>query len=51
MNDGGRSIARQRLAQTDGIGEFADFERTPLHRLGIAARQVVIRDGIKSGAA
>jgi hypothetical protein len=51
MNNSLRSIARQRLAQMDAVVELADLEHTPFHRLGIAASEIIISDGIESGAA
>ena len=42
MHDGRRTMARQDLAQARAIGKLADLERAPFHRLGIAAREIVV---------
>src|SRR6202044_2957335 len=50
-HDGGRATARQNLAQAAAVGERADLERAPLHRLRVAALEAVIADRIEAGRA
>src|ERR1700722_7285359 len=51
MHDGDRAIARQNLAQAAAVGERADLERAPLHRLRVAAQEAVVADGVETGRA
>src|SRR5580704_2648361 len=51
MDDRGRTIACQNLAQAAAVGKHADFERAPLHRLRVAALEAVVADRIEAGRA
>ena len=50
VNDRSGSVAPEDFPQALFVGEVADFESPPLGRFRIAARKIVIADGIESGA-
>lgn len=51
MDYGGRTIPRKYFPQTGLVGQIADFERTPLDRFRIAAREIVVSNWLEPGVA
>jgi hypothetical protein len=44
MNDGGRTMSRERRSQRGGIKDIALHQRTPAHEFGVSAREVIEGD-------
>src|SRR5215472_13556524 len=51
MNDGGRTMPRERRSQCGGIKDVALHQRTSAHEVGVSAREVIEGDRYEPSAA